>query len=116
MKYFVGYQYILVFIMEVWILIYPIWFLKIAIESINILLHFQHLIVIGSVLILFNIIASWFILNYYNKRYKYVDILPLILIFINIHPYVSLSLVFVKIIVSYLLSPVTLIRNLRLSW
>jgi hypothetical protein len=116
MKYFVGYQYILVLIMEVWILIYPVFFIKIVIECLNLLVNFQHIIGIGVVLIAINIVASWFILYYYDKKYKYIDVLPIILIFMNAHPYACLSIAFIKIIISYILSPISLIRNLRLSW
>lgn len=71
---------------------------------------------IGVVLVVANIIWSLFILQYYGKMYKYIDVLPIILIFMNVHPYACLSIVFIKIILSYILSPVSLIRNLRLSW
>jgi hypothetical protein len=105
MKFCIGYQYLVIVTLEIIILLFPILWIKIVIESLNMVSsNLGGMKGPGIILLLINLLGSIFILHYFNKKYKLIDVFAIIFIFYQIHPYATMSIVLIRIFVSYFLS------------
>lgn len=83
MKLLVGYQYLIILAMELWLLAYPIFFVKFGIETFNIIIGFGSYRVIGIVVAMVHMLGSVMVLHLYDKKHKLIDLLPILLIHLN---------------------------------
>lgn len=114
MKLIVGYQYLIIVAIDLWLVAFPIFFVKFTIETFNILIAFSSYRVIGVVVAMLHTIGSVITLHMYDKKHKLIDMLPILLIHINTNQYVVLAIVIVRLITSYFIAPNTLIKPLRI--
>jgi hypothetical protein len=83
MKLLVGYQYLIIFAMELWLLTYPVFFVKFGIETFNILIGFNSYRAMGIVVAIVHMLGSVIVLHLYDKKHKLIDLLPILLIHLN---------------------------------
>ena len=69
--------------------------------------------IVGIVVAVTHTIGSIMVLHLYNKKHKPVGMLQILLIYSNVNQYAVLGIVIVRLILSYIISPNTLIKPLR---
>jgi hypothetical protein len=58
-------------------------------------------------------IGSVMALHLYDKKHKLIDMLPVLLIYLNTNQYAVLAVVALRLVLSHLIAPNTLIKPLR---
>ena len=64
---------------------------------------------------LVNLIGTVLILNFFDKKYKLLDILPIILVYFKVTQFAVLPILLIKICLSHYIAKKTLVTNLRLA-
>lgn len=115
MKYFIGYQYLIILTMELFILAYPLLFVMFVVDGVELIVTNGY-IGVGVILAIMHGVGALAALHMYGKKYKMLVDMPLIiLIQVNITQYAILSFLILRLAYLYVFTPPTILKPFKLN-